>query len=143
MEDDLVLDAIGRPSQSWQEWDSDRFLLGFEWSDGERGSVGTLRLRVAPSEGESGIGHLELAPAFRGQRIARSIVRTVEEAARRRSFQTLRLFTRWKAAGFWKRLGFRQEPDPRFFRKSLGEESRRAPSAAPVAADSRDPSSLP
>jgi GNAT superfamily N-acetyltransferase len=109
----------GAGRQSSATWNGERLFLHYDWSTEEIGSVVSLRLQHFPREGRIWIGRLEVHPDWRQRSLGTRIVRAIEEAAERHGVDTIQLFSRFTATGFWRRMGFIPENDPRYLRKRL------------------------
>lgn len=100
-------------------WNGERLWMHYDWVSGQSGAVAYVRLQLFPREGRIWIGALEVDSAHREQRIGSTIVLAIEHGARHQGVQFIHLFSRLKSTGFWLRLGYAQEPDPRYFRKPI------------------------
>lgn len=86
------------------------------------GVVAFLRFQVLPRENRIWLGHLEIDPDYQRVGIGRQIAWALERAARVQGSVCIRLFSRYKAIGFWQRQGYEAESDPRYFRKTLSQQ---------------------
>lgn len=115
-------DELARqPRRRSVTWNGERLFMHYDWVGGKSGAIAFVRLQLFPRDGRIWIGALEVDPAYREQRIGSSIVSAIEEGAKLQGVQFIRLFSRLKSTGFWIRLGYAQESDPRYFRKSVCE----------------------
>lgn len=100
-----------------ERWDGERLYLEYTWGVGGLPPVALLRLQVHPVEKVIWIGWLEIHPDYRGNGVGSRLVLLIEQAAQLGWVESLRLFSRRRAAGFWEKIGFIPEHDPRYFRK--------------------------
>ena len=104
------------------EWKGDRLFLHYDWVSERIEAIAFIRLQVFPFEGEVWIGAIEVHPSYRNQEIGSQLVRAVETAALHQGAGMVRLFSRMKATGFWTKLGYSREADPRYYCKSVPEQ---------------------
>lgn len=102
-----------------QRWDGERLYLEYIWGAKGLPPVALLRLQIHPREGSIWVGWLEIHPDHRGNGVGSRLVSSIEQAARIGKVGSLRLFSRRRATGFWEKVGFIPEHDPRYFRKNL------------------------
>ncbi len=100
-------------------WNGDRLFGHYDWAGEGVGVVAFLRFQVLPRENLIWLGHLEIHPDHRLDGIGTLLVRCVEQAAMAQGCSAIRLFSRHRSRGFWSRLGYQTEPDPRYFRKFI------------------------
>ncbi len=127
----------GAPRQEQTTWNGERLFVNFSWAEeGAEGSdekpvaAGIVRLQWIPLSQLVWFGHLEVRPDLRGRGLGSCLVWAVEEAARLGGVIRIRLFARFQARDFWKRLHYESEGGSRWFRKRV---SPTPPSAAPAA----------
>ncbi len=110
---------MGQPRRGRFTWNGDRLFGHYDWAGSAEGVVAFLRFQVLPSENLIWLGHLEVHPEHRQKGIGTQLVWSVEQAAIAQASLAIRLFSRRKSTGFWWRLGYQAEPDPRYFSKRV------------------------
>lgn len=108
----------GGPRRNEFTWNGERLFAHFDWVSAREGAIAFVRLQLLPAEGRIWLGSLEVHAEFRGRGIGASIVRSIEEAAAAQHISMIRLFSRQKSTGFWLRMGYEREHDPRYMRKT-------------------------
>lgn len=98
-------------------WNGERLFLSYEWRAAGEETIARLRLQLFPVQGLLWLGSLTVHSAVRGRGIGTFLVRALEQASSGAKVGTIRMFSQRKAAGFWSRLGYRPEQDPRYFVK--------------------------
>ena len=122
---DLILhDVAGLGDRMRDEcWNGERFFLTYAWGVDREPPVALLRLQIYPVENQIWIGHVEVHPDYRGRGVGTRLIGSIEKAAIQADVEGLRLFSRSPATGFWKKLGFTPEHDPRFIKKDTNFSS--------------------
>ena len=117
-------DQVGdQPRQDSIVTNQDRIFLHYHWATPSTEPVASLRLQLRPREQIVWIAHIEVSPSFRNNGIGTTLVRAVERAATTLGSPTIRLFPRHGATSFWRRLGFRPDPNSRNMLKRLSPQS--------------------
>ena len=106
----------GGRRQGCTEWNGDHLGLHYDWSSKSAGMIAMVRLNLDPAARELWLGAVEVHPFFRRRRYGTRIVGAVETAAQV-EMGRIRLFSRFVSTGFWQRLGYQPEADPRYFTK--------------------------
>ena len=99
-------------------WRGGRLLTNFKWSRLEGETVADLRLQLLPRERWIWIGDLAVHPPFRDRGYGSILVRSIEKCALAHSIEAIRLYSRFRSLGFWHRLGYQAEHNPRYLQKS-------------------------
>ena len=107
-----------QPRRGSLAWNGDRLFGHYDWAGEGVGVVAFLRFQVLSHENTVWLGHLEIHPDHRLNGIGSQIVWALEKAAQMQGFAGIRLFSRRRSIGFWQRLGYEAESDPRYFRKT-------------------------
>lgn len=102
-----------------ERWDGERLYLEYVWEKNALPRVALLRLQINPGERVIWIGWLEIHPDYRGNGVGSNLVLSIDQGARLGKMRALRLFSRRRAIGFWEKMGFLPEHDPRYFRKNI------------------------
>ena len=108
----------GRLRRHSRAWNGERLFLHYDWTCPNQEAIAVVRLQLFPNKRHLWIGSIEIACPHRGQGLGTTMVRAIEIGAKTQRFETIRLFSRFRATGFWQKLGYQPEADPRYYRKS-------------------------
>jgi len=121
----------GGRRQGCADWKGDHLGLHYDWHSKSAGTIAMVRLNLEPATRELWLGAVEVHSFFRGRQFGTRIVEAIETAACV-EMRRIRLFSRFVSTGFWQRLGYQQEADPRYFTKFFSSPGRGEPDRAPL-----------
>ncbi|MDF1816042.1 MAG: GNAT family N-acetyltransferase [Verrucomicrobiales bacterium] len=100
-------------------WNGERVFLYISWNNEDDEQIASTKIQFYPYQKLVWIGSIHVHPHHRENGLGVQIVDAIEAQSKREKVETIRLFTRRSAYGFWEKLGYHPEEDSRYLRKNL------------------------